>query len=101
MGYLLADHAARADRGAGSRRRGGETRLRDDDDHAEDRRRSNRSGATRGMSAMGTERIKGPASYFPSIEKTSGRPIREWQDLVRDHPSTGRASCWERVGTYV
>ena len=26
--------------------------------------------------------IKGPASYFPSIEKTYGRPISEWQDLV-------------------
>jgi len=28
-------------------------------------------------------RIKGPASYFPSIEKTYGRPISEWQALVR------------------
>jgi hypothetical protein len=27
--------------------------------------------------------VKGPASYFPSIEKTYGRPIAEWQDLVR------------------
>lgn len=36
---------------------------------------------------MGTEKIKGPASYFPSIEKTYGRPIGEWQDLVRNHPS--------------
>ena len=30
-----------------------------------------------------TERVKGPASYFPSIEKTYGRPIGEWLDLVR------------------
>ena len=29
--------------------------------------------------------IKGPASYFPSIEKAYGRPIAEWQDLVRKH----------------
>jgi hypothetical protein len=29
------------------------------------------------------EPIKGPASYFPSIEKKYGRPIGEWQDLVR------------------
>lgn len=29
--------------------------------------------------------IKGPASYFPSIEKTYGRPIAEWQALVRRH----------------
>ena len=26
---------------------------------------------------------KGPASYFPSIEKTYGRPISEWKALVR------------------
>ena len=25
---------------------------------------------------------KGPASYFPSIERTYGRPIQEWLDLV-------------------
>jgi uncharacterized protein YoaH (UPF0181 family) len=25
----------------------------------------------------------GPASYFPSIEKTYGKPIQHWQDLVR------------------
>lgn len=34
---------------------------------------------------MANEKIKGPASYFPSIEKTYGRPILEWQDLVRQH----------------
>ncbi|MGU3360501.1 DUF4287 domain-containing protein [Methylobacterium sp. M6A4_1b] len=28
--------------------------------------------------------IKGPASYFPSIEKTYGRPVAEWQDLLRE-----------------
>jgi hypothetical protein len=27
--------------------------------------------------------IKGPASYFPSIEKRYGRPIAEWKALVR------------------
>lgn len=26
--------------------------------------------------------IKGPASYFPSIEKTYGRPITHWFDVV-------------------
>ena len=26
---------------------------------------------------------KGPASYFPSIERTYGRPISEWKALVR------------------
>jgi len=32
---------------------------------------------------MADEPVKGPASYFPSIEKTYGRPIAEWQALVR------------------
>ncbi len=32
---------------------------------------------------MSDAKIKGPASYFPSIEKTYGRPIAEWQALVR------------------
>ena len=27
--------------------------------------------------------MKGPASYFPSIEKTYGRPMEEWFALVR------------------
>ncbi len=27
---------------------------------------------------------KGPASYFPSIEKTYGRPIAEWQAIIRE-----------------
>lgn len=26
--------------------------------------------------------VKGPASYFPSIEKTYGRPIATWMDLL-------------------
>lgn len=29
--------------------------------------------------------VKGPASYFPSIEKKYGRPIGEWKDIVRQH----------------
>jgi hypothetical protein len=28
--------------------------------------------------------VKGPASYFPSIEKKYGRPISDWQKRVRD-----------------
>jgi hypothetical protein len=31
---------------------------------------------------------KGPASYFPSIEKKYGRPIAEWKDLIRSSPLT-------------
>ena len=32
---------------------------------------------------MPNEPIRGPASYFPSIEKKYGKPIAEWLDLVR------------------
>lgn len=28
--------------------------------------------------------VKGPASYFPSIEKKYGRPVSEWQKVVRE-----------------
>src|SRR5436190_994172 len=34
---------------------------------------------------MTNEPVKGPASYFPSIEKKYGRPIAEWQTLVRQN----------------
>ena len=27
------------------------------------------------------EKLKGPASYFPSIEKTYGKPIQHWLDV--------------------
>ena len=33
---------------------------------------------------------KGPASYFASIEKTYGRPIQEWLDLVVERLGTER-----------
>lgn len=32
------------------------------------------------------EPVKGPASYFPSIEKKHGRPVEEWFDLIRARP---------------
>jgi hypothetical protein len=32
---------------------------------------------------MTDQPIKGPASYFPSIEKKYGRPISEWKAEVR------------------
>jgi Domain of unknown function (DUF4287) len=31
---------------------------------------------------MSSEKVKGPASYFPSIEKTYGKPINHWIALV-------------------
>ncbi len=33
--------------------------------------------------------VKGPASYFPSIEKKYGRPVEEWLELVRASPLPG------------
>jgi Domain of unknown function (DUF4287) len=30
---------------------------------------------------------KGPASYFPSIEKTHGKPMSHWFALVDGHPA--------------
>ncbi|CAM5633537.1 hypothetical protein SCALM49S_07415 [Streptomyces californicus] len=32
--------------------------------------------------------VKGPASYFPSIEKKYGRPIAEWKGLIRSSSLT-------------
>ncbi|TMV15810.1 DUF4287 domain-containing protein [Rhizobium sp. Td3] len=32
---------------------------------------------------MTTTPVKGPASYFPSIEAKYGRPIAEWKELIR------------------
>lgn len=32
---------------------------------------------------MSDDKVKGPASYFPSIEKKYGRPISDWKAIVR------------------
>ncbi|MGO2659171.1 MAG: DUF4287 domain-containing protein [Mycetocola reblochoni] len=32
------------------------------------------------------DRVTGPASYFPSIEKTYGRPVEEWFALIEASP---------------
>lgn len=31
-----------------------------------------------------TEKVKGPASYFPSIEKTYGQPMDHWFAILED-----------------
>ena len=31
-----------------------------------------------------TDKVKGPASYFPSIEKTYGKPVSHWLALIED-----------------
>ena len=38
---------------------------------------------------MTEQKVNGPASYFPSIEKKYGRPIAEWQQVVRSAPGYG------------
>jgi len=45
---------------------------------------SERTGSVPAM----TEPVKGPASYFPSIEKKYGKPISEWQSLIRSSDLT-------------
>ncbi|HYN33637.1 MAG TPA: DUF4287 domain-containing protein [Ilumatobacteraceae bacterium] len=34
-------------------------------------------------------KVGGPASYFPSIETTYGRPMQEWVDLVTSQWTAG------------
>lgn len=35
---------------------------------------------------MSGDKVKGPASYFPSIEKTYGQPVEHWLSIVRAMP---------------
>ncbi|MDN4484287.1 DUF4287 domain-containing protein [Demequina lignilytica] len=36
------------------------------------------------------QKLAGPVSYFPSIEKTYGRPMQEWIDLAQPRVETDR-----------
>lgn len=42
-----------------------------------------------------TEKVKGPASYFPSIEKTYGQPIAHWMSILE---GAGALKHMELVG---
>ncbi|MGC0415937.1 DUF4287 domain-containing protein [Embleya sp. AB8] len=44
-----------------------------------------------------TEPVKGPASYFPSIEAKYGRPIAEWLELIRASPLTKHSELVGRL----
>ncbi|MFJ9080214.1 DUF4287 domain-containing protein [Streptomyces sp. NPDC102278] len=46
-----------------------------------------------------TEAVKGPASYFPSIEKKHGRPISEWKAIIRSSPLTRHMELVSRLKT--
>lgn len=37
-----------------------------------------------------SEKVRGPASYFPSIERTYGRPVQDWLDLAVERLDTQR-----------
>jgi hypothetical protein len=39
------------------------------------------------------EKERGPASYFPSIESTYGRPVQEWLDLA--------AAAWQAGSSHM
>ena len=34
---------------------------------------------------MAEEKVKGPKSYFPSIEKKYGKPISHWMSILKKH----------------
>lgn len=38
--------------------------------------------ALRSTLMTNAEKVKGPASYFPSIEKTYGKPVSHWLKLL-------------------
>ena len=43
------------------------------------------------------EKPKGPASYFPAIEKKYGQPIGHWLDLVRQMRGTPHMAIVNRL----
>ena len=47
------------------------------------------------MTLNATPIIKGPASYFPSIEKTYGEPVSHWMTVLRQ---AGQLKHVELVG---
>lgn len=43
--------------------------------------------------------VRGPASYFPSIEQKYGRPIAEWVALIRAAPETSHMKLVQPLKT--
>jgi hypothetical protein len=48
---------------------------------------------------MAEPQVKGPASYFPSIEKKYGRLIAEWKELLRGAGPTTHKELVTRLKT--
>ena len=40
---------------------------------------------------------RGPASYFPSIERTYGQPIQHWLDVIAEHPEDAHGQSVARL----
>ncbi|MBB2988356.1 DUF4287 domain-containing protein [Terracoccus luteus] len=49
------------------------------------------------MSSTPTDGVKGPASYFPSIEKRYGQPVAHWISLVSARREAGTTKHGELV----
>jgi hypothetical protein len=45
--------------------------------------------ATTATATATAAKVKGPASYFPSIEAKYGRPIGDWLEMVRGQIASG------------
>jgi hypothetical protein len=47
-----------------------------------------------------TDRVTGPAYYFPSIEKKYGKPVSYWLDLIASSELTGHKALvdWLKAG---
>ncbi|MDS7597028.1 DUF4287 domain-containing protein [Agrobacterium tumefaciens] len=43
---------------------------------------------------MATNPVKGPQSYFPSIEARYGRPIAEWKELILSEGGNMELVTW-------
>jgi hypothetical protein len=53
--------------------------------------------STERTSSTASPAPKGPASYFPSIQRTYGRPIEHWIGLVREQHAAGTVRHGELV----
>jgi hypothetical protein len=46
-----------------------------------------------------SEPVKGPQSYFPSIEKTYGRPVEHWFAIIDETPDARHMEIVQRLKT--
>lgn len=46
-----------------------------------------------------TNKVQGPASYFPSIEKTYGKPIAHWMEMLQQQDTRKHMELVARLKT--